>query len=240
MGTVKNFRLCVVLVLFGLVSLVYSAENGTDGETIGTEALIKLGRQLHKPMLTLIGMAIRNLHKCDQWSEWTPCSATKLGYFGSQERSRSCFRDNEVTVENDTSSMSNIEHEYKICEGSCRDDYNMTSHGYCMKLVEDAKTFDEAQKTCVTIGGHLIRINTNGEYLDLVSLLSEYSSRIFIGGKRQSVLSDWDFDPEVVDWKSGEPSGRNDELCMYLHDSGRKKADIECDEKYGFVCEIDV
>lgn len=222
------------------ISYVTSAADviGTDGETIGSGGLINLGRKLNKPMLTLIGMAIRNLHECSQWSTWTQCDAERIGHFGSRERTRECYHDKNKADENDTMSVGiKLDYDHELCEGRCRAGFNLTANGNCLKLIKLTKSYDEAERLCEQEGGSVIRIDSQGKYDDAMDMLVDYSSRIFIGGKRHN--SDWDYLPsDFIPWHSGEPSGRTDENCLYLHEDDRLLADIECNNTYAHLCEV--
>ncbi|KAL4231977.1 hypothetical protein ACF0H5_009554 [Mactra antiquata] len=116
----------ICILLTGVSCGLLSESNGTAADDIDALTLVDLGKEARKPLLTLIGLAMRNLHPCDLWSPWTPCEANARGYYGTRTRTRKCVdkRSSEIsTYKNET--------DIGLCEGKCPFGANITTHGFC-------------------------------------------------------------------------------------------------------------
>jgi hypothetical protein len=209
--------------------------NGTAEEYINGEMLLKLGRTLDKPVITLLGMAIRNLenlHPCYDWTLWSDCGAIKEGYIASRKRTRKCGRyqsEDKMTTETDIG----------ICEGFCPKDYNLTTNGFCVKLYVERKSFGDAEKQCQADGGHVINIDSELKNGDVKKLLQGFNAYVRIDGQRKDSSSAWltinGSKKTFVTWASGEPDSS---LCIIMHYSNSYWYDSACTSTRPFVCEI--
>ncbi|KAL4219368.1 hypothetical protein ACF0H5_021948 [Mactra antiquata] len=199
-----------LLFIFHFFVLSFSQQtenNGTFGDTVNGDDLIKLGRQLQKPMLTIIGMALRNLHACE-WTNWSPCTVRKQGYFGSRTRTRTCYNDRNV---GNTKNV--IESDNELCEGKCPDDYDITKNGYCIKLYTEKVEHDDAATKCRNDGGYLINIETKQKHEDIKEILQGNNEDPHVGGRRKDVSSQWNM---TMGNKTGSWNGIQDNLIIRL------------------------
>ncbi|KAL4219367.1 hypothetical protein ACF0H5_021947 [Mactra antiquata] len=228
-------KLIIIFSLFVLSFCQQTENNGTFGDTVNGNDLVKLGRQLQKPMLTIIGMALRNLHACE-WTNWSPCSVRK-GYFGSRTRTRTCNYDRNVGNTNST-----IENDNKLCEGKCPSDYNITKHGYCIKFYTDSVENDDAVTQCRNDGGYLINIESKQKHDDIKAMLQGINEYPYVGGKRKDLSSPWVFEYGIqkgfMEWVTGQPNFKSSEFCLCLDKSTRHLYDVGCTDKRTFLCEI--
>ncbi|KAL4219364.1 hypothetical protein ACF0H5_021944 [Mactra antiquata] len=203
------------LLIFSLFVPSFSQQtenNGTFGDRVNGDDLVKLGRQLQKPMLTIIGMALSNLNPCEQWTLWTSCTVRKQGYFGSRTRTRACNYNknvgNEKVIENDD----------KLCEGYCPVDYNITKHGYCIKFYTEKAVNDDAVRQCRNDGGYLIE--SKQKHGDIKEILQGYNGYPYVGGKRKDVSSPWTYEygktTALLEFHPGQPSNKSSDLCLCL------------------------
>ncbi|KAL4219371.1 hypothetical protein ACF0H5_021951 [Mactra antiquata] len=225
-------------IIFSLFVLSFSQQtenNGTFADGVNGDDLIKLGRQLQKPMLTIIGMALRNLHACE-WTNWSPCTVRK-GYFGSRTRTRTCNYHKDVGNTNKV-----IESDNKLCEGKCPDDYNITKHGYCIKFYTETKVNDAAATQCRNDGGYLINIESKQKHEDIKAMLQGMIEFLYVGGRRKDVSSPWIYEygnqNGFLEWQAGQPNNRATELCLCLNDETKLLHDVTCTGKRAFLCEI--
>lgn len=218
-----------------------SDSNGTASEDIDGRMLIKLGRQMNKPMLTLVGMAIKNLHPCAEWTQWSECTTSTPGYFGSRTRARNCGI-KWMTEKFDNES--NIETDLGICEGGsveedivCPRDYQVTTNRFCVKLYVTKKSNEDAQKQCKDDGRFLIHVDSELKFEDVTALTLE-SSDTFIGGLRQN--SQWVYSDgsRMTFFKLGRQPTSSDK-CIVLSGSARLWYPVsDCNSSKPFVCEI--
>ncbi|KAL4219372.1 hypothetical protein ACF0H5_021952 [Mactra antiquata] len=227
-----------LLFIFNFFVLSFSQQtenNGTFGDTVNGDDLIKLGRQLQKPMLTIIGMALRNLHACE-WTNWSPCTVRKQGYFGSRTRTRTCNYD-----KNDENTNHVIENANELCEGKCPSDYNITKHGYCIKFYKEKVRTDAAVTQCRNNGGYLINVESKQKHEDIKDILQGYNAPSYVDGRRKDVSSPWIFrygnQNGFLEWHTGQPDNTT-ELCLFLDASTRLLHDAGCNGRYAFLCEI--
>ncbi|KAL4219370.1 hypothetical protein ACF0H5_021950 [Mactra antiquata] len=228
-----------LLIIFSLFVLSFSQQtenNGTFGDTVNGNDLVKLGRQLQKPMLTIIGMALRNLHACE-WTNWSPCTVRKQGIFGIRTRTRAC------NYHKDVGNINNIiESDNKLCEGKCPDDYNITKHGYCIKFYTETKVNDDAATKCRNDGGYLLNIESEQKHEDIKGILQGYNGYPAVGGRRKDVSSPWIYEygnqNGFLEWQAGQPNNWATGLCLCLNDATRLLHDVACAVKSAFLCEI--
>ena len=69
---------------------------------------------------------------CKLWSDWTSFTAKGPTTFGYQTRDRKCWYTGTDSCIQDVAVI--ILTASRVCEGPCRLDYNMTKHGFCLKL----------------------------------------------------------------------------------------------------------
>lgn len=233
---VVKIILCLV-ALSGVNCSPVSERNGTAADDIDGHSLIQLGRRLHRPLLTLLGLAIRNLHLCSEWTQWSSCDALGKNYFGSRTRTRKCATDTET---DDGGRMT--ETDLDICEGFCPEQYNVTVNGFCLKLYVTAKNHDDAEAQCEQDGGYLINIESIMKYGDVVSVLKGYDATINIGGSRNDSSSMWEYRYGSADgyitWYNGYPTDESGILCLALSTNQRHWFSHSCSSKSSFMCEI--
>jgi hypothetical protein len=230
------FSILVEIVTMDISSAFLTGSNGTSEEDVNGEMLLKLGRTLDKPVITLLGMAIRNLenlHPCYDWTQWTECGAIREGYIASRKRTRNCGRyqsGDKLTTETDIG----------ICEGFCPKAYNLTTNGFCLKLYVDMKKFDDAEKQCQADGGHVINIDSDLQNGDVKKLLQGFSHYVYIDGQRRDSSSAWltinGSEKNFFNWASGEPNSNL--LCIMMHPSSSYWHDCSCTSNRPFICEI--
>ncbi|XP_060603999.1 uncharacterized protein LOC132756872 [Ruditapes philippinarum] len=228
-------RISVIIVQMNMSSASLTNSNGTAEEDITGEILLKLGRTLHKPVITLLGMAIRNLenlHPCSDWTHWSECGAIREGYIASRKRTRKCGRyqsGDKLTTETDIG----------ICEGLCSKAYNVTTNGFCVKLYVNFKTFDDAEKQCQADGGHVINIDSVLKNGDVKTLLQGISANVYIDGQRKDSSSAWltinGSQKQFFNWASGEPDSG---LCIRIYPCNSFWYDSSCTSNRPFICEI--
>lgn len=249
-----------------------SLDSAKMNASVTVQSLLKLGTRLDKPLLRLIGKSLNDfeqelldvlanvstvqsqrteelllemcrLHPCTDWSEWTACDASG---FGGQNRSRKCGHNTKLCQ---TGTQQTLEYETKVCQGACPEHYSITTNNYCLKLYLLKKVREDAEKTCVTDGGHLVKINSADKQDDIETMLTRNSMKsgtLFIDGIRTVTGGDWKYsipsgDSTFKKWLKDEPSNRTHELCKVLeyHSSqnGWYWCDRECTTPNNFICE---
>ncbi|XP_060579904.1 C-type lectin lectoxin-Thr1-like [Ruditapes philippinarum] len=229
------FIFSVVIVTMDISSASLIQSNGTAEKDITGEMLLKLGRTLNKPVITLLGMAIRNLenlHPCYDWTQWSECGALREGYIDSRIRTRKCGRyqsGDKLTTETDIG----------ICEGICSKAYNLTANGFCVKLYVERKSFNDAEKQCQVDGGHVINIDSELKNGDVTKLLQGFNTHIYIDGQRKNTSSAWltinGSKKQFFHWASGEPHSG---LCIIIHSNSYWYDSTVCTTSRPFICEI--
>lgn len=216
-----------------------SESNGTAEENIDGLKLVELGRKTHKPLLTILGIAIRNLHPCEVWSPWTRCEAVAKGYFGIRTRSRACIgrhstKSNTPYTETDTT----------LCEGHCPMGSNLTRNGFCLKLHTTKLVHDDAEKHCEQEGSYLINIDSEAKYQDVKNMLSTFPKFVQIGGRRATPSSPWVFrygsQIAFIKWGSGDPDNGATDLCLTYNASENLWYDTSCTSSRPFICEFPI
>jgi len=111
----------------------------------------------------------------------------------------------------------------------------------CYKPFQEMMTFDAAEDKCVSEGGHVSSIHSDGENAFVVQLGGGYTD-MWVGAKwtenewKWQDTSSW----EYTNWWSGEPSDPDNEPCIALWTgSDSKWYDDWCTSTYSFVCEKD-
>lgn len=232
----------IVYVLHvGVHCVPVSDSNGTASEDIDGRMLIKLGRLLNKPMLTLVGMAIKNLHPCAEWTQWSECTTSTPGYFGMRTRARECGM---KSITDSLDPESRIEADLGICEGGsveedtvCPHDYQVTTNGFCVKLYNTTKSLDDAEKQCADDGGFLINVDSELKFEDVKTLTLGLSD-MYVGGRQQN--SQWVYSDgsRIAFFKWGRKPGSKD-LCIVLSGGNRLWYAISsCSHVRPFVCEV--
>jgi hypothetical protein len=215
-------------------------KNGTTGETVDGELLVMMGRQIKQPLLTLIGMAIRNLHQCAEWTTWTACTSNgRLGNFGTINRTRTCNKS--TTTEN--TKFENVEHDIRLCEGFCPSSYNWTENGFCVKLNNLKNDWDQAERICQDEGGHLALIDSDSKFNDVKKMLEGITEYVWVDGRRKDNNSPWEnvhgIHLNKFYWHSSQPNNGSNELCVVLrNDNTREWHDATCTSKHISLCEI--
>ncbi|XP_053381352.1 uncharacterized protein LOC128549113 [Mercenaria mercenaria] len=238
-GTLGNVIFVIFLMINERIHCTSLTEgNGTAAKNIDGKILLNLGRKLNKPMLTLLGMAIRNLeyrHPCDDWTQWSDCGAVKEGYIATRKRTRTC----EINPPSLEQGNRTTETDITICEGFCPKDYNITANGFCVKLYVSRKTFDDAEKQCSEDGGHVMNIDSELKNGDVQKVLQGFGSYVHIDGRRKDSSSAWmamnGSQKRFFNWNSGEPDSY---LCIMMHPSNSYWYDSTCTSNRPFLCEI--
>jgi hypothetical protein len=219
-----------------------SVDNVTyDGDTADGEMLVNLGKRIQKPLLTLIGMAIRNQHPCSEWTQWSSCTARPSRLFGTKKRTRKCST---YKTPGETA-LSKLEEDVSVCVGSCPSDYNLTANGYCLKLYRVGKPWDEAEKMCQNDGGHLVYIDNDAKFSDVKKFSEGDNSYIWINGRRKDINSPWEtsYGEKLTKfyWAPGQPTNIPTELCLVLDPAPKLDwHDGDCTFPAFLHCEISV
>lgn len=198
MMKISSFMIVIGSISLWVCTSSTTENNVTLGESINGQTIIKLGRKMNKPMLTFLGMAMQNLHKCEEWTLWTDCEAKQLGSFGTRTRTRKCHAAIDDNGNNDSETT---ETDWSLCEGPdeealkirCPSNYNFTKHGFCIKLNTDAKSHSEADGQCQLEGGYLINIDSDKKYSDVKDILKGGTLTTWVGGRRKNSTSEWEF-----------------------------------------------
>ncbi|KAL4231978.1 hypothetical protein ACF0H5_009555 [Mactra antiquata] len=232
-----TFLVFCILVSRASCGLI-SESKGTAADDINALTLVDLGKETHKPLLTLIGLALKNLHPCEVWSPWTPCEATARGYYGTRTRTRQCV--DKKSSENNTYRN---ETDIGLCEGECPFGSNTTAHGYCLKLhLDKFYNYDDSESLCEDEGGYLINIDSAEKYDDVKKMLSGLKSDINIGGRRTTSSSPWVYkygsQIPYIHWGSGDPDNASTDLCLMYRPSEHLWYDNSCTSKRQFLCEF--
>lgn len=213
-----------------------------DGDTADGEMLVNLGTRIQNPLLTLIGMAIRNQHPCSEWAQWTTCTAQHSRYFGIKKRTRTCNTDKRTGV----NTLRKLEEDVSVCVGAlCPADYNLTANGFCLKFYGLSKNWNETDKICRNDGGNLVYIGNDEKFNDVKKMLEGVKGFIWIDGRRNDIRSPWKSSDgnEITKfyWLSGQPNNGGDELCLVLDpETTRGWHDASCLSSYLAFCEITV
>ncbi|KAL4231976.1 C-type lectin (CTL) or carbohydrate-recognition domain (CRD) [Mactra antiquata] len=225
------------ILLTGVSCGLLSESNGTAADDIDALTLVDLGKETRKPLLTLIGLAMRNLHPCEVWSPWTPCEATARGYYGTRTRTRQC-----VDKRSSESNTYKNETDIGLCEGKCPVGANITSHGFCFKLHLNKMNQDMAAATCENEGGYLLNIDSIKKYEDVKILLSSFGMNIHIDGRRATSSSPWVYkygsQQPIIFWGSGDPDNGSTDLCQNYNPSDNFWYDSSCATSRPFICDF--
>ncbi|KAL4231965.1 hypothetical protein ACF0H5_009542 [Mactra antiquata] len=214
-----------------------SESNGTAGEYINAFTLLDLGKETRKPLLTLIGLAMRKLHPCEVWSPWTPCEANARGYYGTRTRTRQCVDKRSLegnTYKNET--------DIGLCEGKCPVGSNITAHGFCLKLHMDKLNHEDAETFCKNDESYLINIDTAEKFEDVKTILSGVATHIHVDGIRATSSSPWVYkygsQHPVITWASGEPDNKSSDLYLVYYPPTNTWYDVEGASARPFLCEF--
>lgn len=119
---------------------------------------------------------------------------------------------------------------------------NWNDHDYA--LYEDLLTWDEAQKRCKELGGHLVTITSQEEQDAVISLQKKgKKENYYIGLSDTSQEGNFQWvTGETTNfslWESGQPDNwQGNENYVHLMPDG-KWNDVERNQRYGFICEYD-
>ncbi|XP_053386181.1 uncharacterized protein LOC128550681 [Mercenaria mercenaria] len=255
----------VVVALAVLVSGNISAQT-TERYNISAigQPLIDLGNKLSLPYLDLTGKIINSLarklraelrkdilqdicrlHPCSEWSKWSKCDyiePNEYRQYGGSNRSRNCGYNTTLCERYDDR---NMEYEFKVCK--CREDYTITTHGYCIKYFSGPVHRYFAKAACHGDGGYLINIRSTTKAKDVNDTLERIpsSTNFWMDGQRNEIY-EWEFenppeDPTFSRWYSNNPGNGLCKAYCYNSSSGTKKwhwCDAECTGTRPFMCEI--
>lgn len=137
------------------------------------------------------------------------------------------------------------------CNDNCCPDGYTKHHDACYRIFVEYMSWPEAVTICGTNGAHLVRIETKSEYDFLSSWLISNQAKIrttelWIAGMEIEVEGEWVW-PETMDritylpWGPGENPNDSRYNCVCMsHTYQYGYADIECDRKINFICEINL
>lgn len=159
-----------------------------DRDSVDGDMLVNLGKRMEKPLLTLIGMTIRNQHPCSEWAQWTSCTARLSRQFGTKKRTRLCstYKMPEGTAFRKT------DEDLSVCVGSCPSDYYLTVNGNCFKFYGIDKSWNESENTCKNDGGHLVSIESDAKFNDVKTMVAGVNGYIWIDGRRKNLTLPWE------------------------------------------------
>ncbi|KAL4231990.1 Lactose-binding lectin l-2-like [Mactra antiquata] len=232
-----NYLILFCMVVCGVSCGLLSESNGTAADDINALTLVNLGKETHKPLLTLIGLALKNLHPCEMWSSWTRCEAYSRGYYGTRTRTRQCV--DEKSSENNTYKN---ETDIGLCEGNCPVGFNLTSHGFCLKLHMNKLNRDSAEAVCENEGSYLINIDSAEKHEDVKNMLSGVGTYIHIDGRRATSSSPWVYkygsQQPFITWASGEPDNKSSDLFLAFYPPTNTWYDAPEAASHVFICEF--
>uniref|UniRef100_A0A8C6S6G1 C-type lectin domain-containing protein n=1 Tax=Neogobius melanostomus TaxID=47308 RepID=A0A8C6S6G1_9GOBI len=114
----------------------------------------------------------------------------------------------------------------------------------CYKLVEEAATWDAAQKACAQTGGNLASIDMSYDQAFVAGVVLQGKADAWIGLKRKDDGSYMWTDGWPVfftQWGPGEPSNYAGEGCVSMHASPFFHGtwnDTKCDDAKPYICKI--
>jgi hypothetical protein len=238
----KEFRRLIGLVILFVSFQSYDLKSNTNDTAVGNidgAYLLRMGKMLNKPVLSLIGAAMNNLHKCEQWTTWSACTASRPNHFGLKKRTRLCGTERKMTETGPT----NAEEDFNVCKGVCPADYEITENGFCMKLYTIKKSKADGQKQCEADGGNLVKIDTESKLNDIGKLTGISTlGYILIDGVRKDPNSAWVFTTPTrsifFNWAKSEPGNGPNELCIVVRGSDQSMWDVNCSVQRYFICEM--
>nr|XP_054754155.1 macrophage mannose receptor 1-like [Lytechinus pictus]XP_054754156.1 macrophage mannose receptor 1-like [Lytechinus pictus] len=129
---------------------------------------------------------------------------------------------------------------------TCPEDW--VRHGFsCYYFRSCDVTWDDGERECLALGGHLVSIDTRAEQTFVENLVAGEKGPFWIGLNDKYREGQWFFTdmrrlrPELGPlWSANEPNNHGDEDCvMFPHGNDKKWNDAKCDLKYSFICEIE-
>ncbi|KAL4231988.1 hypothetical protein ACF0H5_009565 [Mactra antiquata] len=232
-----KYLILFCMVVNGVSCGLLSESNGTAADDINALTLVDLGKETRKPLLTLIGLALKNLHPCEVWSPWTRCEANARGYYGTRTRTRQC-----VDKRSSESNTFKNETDIGLCEGKCPFGSNITAHGFCFKLHLNTMNHDSAETFCENQGSYLINIDSAEKLEDVKNMLNGLSVHIHVDGRRATSSSPWVYkygsQHPVINWASGQPNNNSNELLLVFFPPDNTWYDALGNGNRPFVCEV--
>lgn len=159
----------------------------------------------------------------------------KSGYGGEQIAYHGSW--NDTAISTITGYICEIENDKKASAT-----VNWNGHNYT--LYEDLLTWDEAQKRCKELGGHLVTITSQEEQDAVIDLQKKgKKENYYIGLSDTSQEGNFQWvTGETTNfslWESGQPDNwQGNENYVHLMPDG-KWNDVERNQRYGFICEYD-
>ncbi|XP_041841868.1 ladderlectin-like [Melanotaenia boesemani] len=115
----------------------------------------------------------------------------------------------------------------------------------CFGYVLTTMSWSEAERNCVSMGGHLASVHSADEYQDVQSLIWSITHNYkdtWVGGSDQSKEGVWTWTDGTIflfkGWCPGEPNnsgGRQNCLQINFH-ANRCWDDFYCEQKYPSIC----
>ena len=231
------YKMIILIFMIVIVPIFATSFDVNDSsvEEINGEYIMRMGSLVNNPVLSLVGAAINNLHKCGEWTQWSTCTASRPNHFGIKKRSRQCSIERRKTTK--------TEEELTVCKGTCPSDYEITKSSFCLKLYPLTESQTNAQKQCKTDGGSLVKIDTEDKYDDVKTLKGITSAGyIYIDGVRKDTESAWVFTTQsktiFFKWAKNEPDNGSTQLCLVIRGSDKLMFDAVCHSLRRFICEI--
>ncbi|KAL0968616.1 hypothetical protein UPYG_G00269210 [Umbra pygmaea] len=125
----------------------------------------------------------------------------------------------------------------------CSDGWTEFNSRY-FKYVSTPKTWVDAEKYCISLGGNLASVHSAGEYDAIKRLVSTSAGgdpATWIGGTDIYQDRTWFWSDgtsfDYTNWNSGEPNNAGREPCIVTNwPGGNQWNDIRCENTYPSVC----
>ena len=114
--------------------------------------------------------------------------------------------------------------------------------GYCLKIGNGTKSFDEAKVACQDMGGFMAEPRTE-EIQTAMKRLTFDSPYLWIGLREDSWYK-WETDGEALTfaaWDAGQPNnyGGNQD-CAAMRKADHEWDDAVCSQHYGYACQANI
>jgi hypothetical protein len=113
-----------------------------------------------------------------------------------------------------------------------------------LKLFSDkTRSKEAAELKCQENNGHLVNIDSEIKYEDIVSLMEGFGPNVWINGYRKDIISPWTYkygsQKGFFKWFSGQPSNASNELCIGILKRGTIQwFDNNCNYAFYSICEV--
>ena len=129
------------------------------------------------------------------------------------------------------------------CVLSCKQNWEQNGT-QCYFWSRKKKNWDDAEKTCVALGGHLASITSKAinKYI-LEGIFSRNIDYLYVGGTDRGLEGSWKWtdctDWNFTNWEENEPSNKRDHDCLSLQPPTSNKPswnDELCTYEDWFLC----